>query len=463
MAKIGSHELPTRTLLLVAVDIVAIVFALVTAAAVRLYATFPYNAKQGAFWVKVALVATVCALALHLNDLYDFRVVRRRASLLLHMIQALGWSCLVLALIYFAAPMLSLGRGIAGSAVPLILIFLLSWRLSANATNMLASGDERLLVMGTGENGVALVRHILAHPEYNIKVIGFLDERGLDIGKSLVNPRIIGSTEDVQSIVARERVDHVVLSLKERRGATPIRQLLDLKFAGVGIEDVHQCFERLSGRITLEHLSPSWLILSDGFKKSSILLAAKRGTDILVSAILLLIVLPLLPFIALAIYLDSGSPLLFRQKRVGYKGKEFELLKFRSMVQNAERNGPQWATRQDSRITRVGRFLRKTRLDEIPQLFNVFRGEMSLVGPRPERRHFCDMLEKEIPYYDLRHSVRPGLTGWAQVRFRYGASLEEAKGKLELDFFYLKNMSFFVDMAILFETAKIVILRRGAQ
>jgi len=463
MPKIGSHELPTRTLLLIAVDMAAVVLALVAAAAVRLNRMFPYNAKQGPFWFKIALVATVCALALHFNDLYDFRVVRRRATLLMHMMQALGCACLVLALIYFGAPAASLGRGIAGSAVPLILIFLLSWRLSANATNMLASGDERLLVMGTGETGIALVRHILAHPEYNINVVGFLDERGQDIGKSLVNPKIIGSTEDVQSIVAREHVDHVVLSLKERRGSTPIRQLLDLKFAGIGIEDVHQCFERLSGRITLEHLSPSWLILSDGFKKSSILLAAKRASDILVSATLLLLVSPLLPFIALAIYFDSGSPLLFRQTRVGYKGKEFELLKFRSMIQNAESDGPQWATRQDSRITRVGRFLRKTRLDEIPQLFNIFRGEMSIVGPRPERPHFCAMLEQEIPYYNLRHSVRPGLTGWAQVRFRYGASLEDAKGKLELDLFYLKNLSIFVDMAILFETAKVVLLRRGAQ
>jgi exopolysaccharide biosynthesis polyprenyl glycosylphosphotransferase len=213
----------------------------------------------------------------------------------------------------------------------------------------------------------------------------------------------------------------------------------------------------------LEHLSPSWLILSDGFKKSPLSLAVKRTVDILASSILLLLVSPLLPLVALAIYIESGGPILFRQKRVGYKGREFEVLKFRSMVQDAEKNGPQWASQQDSRVTRVGQILRKTRLDEIPQLFNVFRGEMSLVGPRPERRVFCDLLEEKIPFFNLRHSVRPGLTGWAQVRFRYGASLEDAKGKLEFDFFYIKNLSLLVDLAILFETVKVVVLGRGAQ
>jgi sugar transferase (PEP-CTERM system associated) len=327
----------------------------------------------------------------------------------------------------------------------------------------LARGNERVLIIGTGEAGVSLVRHILGHPEYNMKVVGFLDEKGQDIGKSLVNPRIIGGTADVEEIVASEKIDRVILSLKERRGGTPIRELLNVKLAGIPVEDVHKCFERLSGRITLEHLSPSWLILSDGFEKSRILLAAKRVIDILVSSILLLLVSPLLPLIALAIYVETGRPIFFHQTRVGYRGSKFELLKFRSMVQNAEKNGPQWAAQEDSRITRVGGFLRKTRLDEIPQLFNVFRGEMSLVGPRPERPVFCSVLEEKIPFFNLRHSIRPGLTGWAQVRFRYSANLEDTKGKLELDLFYLKNLSLLVDLAILFETVKVVLLQRGAR
>jgi sugar transferase (PEP-CTERM system associated) len=445
------------------VDITAIVCALLVAMVVRLSGTVSGSFHESLSWVRICVVTLVCWLSLYFNDLYDFRIVRRRADLLSHTMQAIGTACLTLAAIYFIAPGASMGRGITLTAAPMMFVVLLGWRLSANATNLLAKGDERVLIMGTGEGGINLVRHILGHPEYNMKVVGFLDEAGLDIGKSLVNPRIVGATADVEEIVGREKIDRVVLSLKERRGSTPVRELLNLKLAGIRIEDVHSCFERISGRIALEHLSPSWLILSDGFKKSSILLAAKRTIDILVSLIILLLVSPLLPIIALAIYLESGTPILFRQTRVGHRGKEFQLLKFRSMVQDAEKNGPQWARKQDRRVTRVGKFIRKSRLDEIPQLFNVFRGEMSLVGPRPERRVFCDVLEEKIPFFHLRHSVRPGLTGWAQVRFRYSANLEDSKGKLELDLFYLKNLSLLVDLAILFETVKVVLLGRGAQ
>jgi sugar transferase (PEP-CTERM system associated) len=460
--KIGSHQLPTRTLLLAGVDTAAITLALMAATAVRLPGSGPKMLLDSGWWLRIAVITAVCWLSLYFNDLYDFHVVRRRAILLVHLMQALGVGCVALALTYFLVPQVSLGRGIALIAVPLIFFLLTSWRLSANMTRLLARGDDRVLVLGTGEAGISLVRHILQHPEYNLKVIGFLDEKGQDIGKSLVNPKIVGAAADVEEIAAREKIDHVILSLKERRGGTPVRELLNLKFAGVGVEDVHSCFERLTGRIRLEHLSPSWLILSDGFKKSRILLGIKRATDVIISSVILLLVCPLLPLIALAIYVESGGPILFHQNRIGYRGREFELLKFRSMVQDAEKNGPQWATRKDSRITRVGGFLRKTRLDEIPQLFNVLRGEMSLVGPRPERPYFCTMLAEQIPFFNLRHSVRPGLTGWAQVKFRYGASLDDAKEKLELDLFYVKNLSITVDFAILFETAKVVLLSRGA-
>lgn len=444
------------------VDIAAIVFALLAATGVSLAGAIRENLHNTLFLAKGGVVTLVCWLSLYFNDLYDFRVVRRRADLLVHTMQALGAVCLALAVIYFITPGASLGRGIALTAALLMFVLLLSWRLSANATNLLARGNERVLIIGTGEAGISLVRHILGHPEYNLKVVGFLDENGMDIGKSLVNPKIIGGITDLEGIVEREKADRVILSLKERRGGTPVRELLHLKFAGVGVEDVHSCFERLSGRIALEHLSPSWLILSDGFKKSPWLLAAKRALDILASSVLLILCAPILPLVALAIFLETGRPIFFRQTRVGYKGQEFELIKFRSMMQDAEKNGPQWATKQDSRVTRVGKLLRKTRLDELPQLFNVFRGEMSLVGPRPERPVFCKMLEEKIPYYNLRHSVRPGLTGWAQVRLRYSSNIDDTKDKLELDLFYLKNLSLLVDCAILFETIKVVVLGRGA-
>jgi sugar transferase (PEP-CTERM system associated) len=463
MPRIGSHQVPTRTLLLVGVDAASIVLPLIAVTFLR----FPESTRGAlltlGFWAKLVLVTFVFGLSLYFNDLYEFRIVKKRSNLLVHMLRAMVGAGVALALLYFLAPVLSAGRGVTLAASPFVFILLLSWRMSVSVTNLLARGDERVLVLGTGEAGISLVRHIIGHPEYNMKVVGFLDEQGQNIGKSLVNPCVVGGTADLENIVTREKIDRVVLSLKDRRGSTPVRELLNLKLAGVRVEEVHSCFERISGRIPLEHLSPSWLILSDGFRKSRISLAAKRLADLIVSSTIMLLVSPLLPLIALAIYVESGGPIFFRQTRVGYRGEEFELLKFRSMVQDAEKHGPQWATKRDSRITRVGRFLRKTRLDEVPQLFNILRGDMSIVGPRPERRYFCEMLAEKIPYFNLRHSIRPGLTGWAQVRFKYSANLDDAREKLELDLFYLKNLSVLVDLAILFETVKVVLLGRGAQ
>ena len=460
--KIGSHQIPAQTQLLAIVDTAAIVLALIGTIGLRFAGNSPRILSSGAAWARITLVTAVYWVSLYFSDLYDFRVLRRRVSFVPHIMRALGAGCVILGLTYFALPAANIGRGIMLISVPIIFLLLLSWRFFADSEKLLAQGDERVLVMGTSEAGVSLVRHVLKHPEYNMRVVGFLDEQGENIGKSLVNPRIIGAVADVEEIVAREKADRVVLSLMERRGGTPVQQLLGLKLAGVSVEDVHTCRERLCGEITLEHLAPSWLILSDGFEKSRALLAAKRAIDILVSSLVLLLISPLLPVVALAIYLETGRPIFFRQNRVGYKGVGFELLKFRSMVQDAEKDGPRWASREDSRVTVVGRVLRKTRLDEIPQLFNVLRGEMSLVGPRPERPCFCTMLEEEIPYFSLRHSIRPGLTGWAQVRFRYSASLDDAKEKLALDLFYLKNLSLMLDLAILFETVKVVLLGRGA-
>jgi sugar transferase (PEP-CTERM system associated) len=267
----------------------------------------------------------------------------------------------------------------------------------------------------------------------------------------------------VESVVASEKIDHVILSLVERRGKTPMHELLQLKFAGVRVEDAHAFNEKLTGRIALQNLSPSDLVLSEGFRKSALLLATKRTIDVVASLLVLLFSLPIMGLVALAIWLESGGPILFRQERIGLWGKPFTIFKFRSMVHDAEQNGPTWAANNDSRITRVGRFARKFRLDELPQVFNVLRGEMSLVGPRPERPYFCQQLERDNSYYVLRHSVRPGITGWAQVRYQYGASIEESKTKLEYDIFYIKHLSPLLDLAILLETIKVMIYGHGAK
>jgi sugar transferase (PEP-CTERM system associated) len=465
MLQIGGQRIPTKTLFLIASDCVLILLGLTLATVVRFF-----NAGTGRAHLhdlqtlgRFALVVLVCEVTLYYNDLYNPQVVSRWSEMSLRLLQAFGVSCLALAILYYFAPDAGLGRGVAVLALPTTLVLLLAWRLSLDATGFVPGGPERVLVLGTGPAGISLVREIISRPELHFKVVGFLDEMGENIGKSLVNPGIIGGVAEVETLVVREKIDRVILSLAERRGRTPVSQLLQLKFAGVKVEDAHSCNERISGRIVLEHLSPSWLILSNGFRKSRLLFASKRILDIAVSAIALLLTLPFMAVVAAAIWLETGRPILFRQNRTGLGGKEFEIIKFRSMYQNAEANGPSWAANDDRRITRVGKFIRKFRLDELPQVFNVFRGEMSLVGPRPERPYFCQMLEQHSPYYVLRHSVRPGITGWAQVRYQYGSSIEESKTKLEFDLFYIKHMSLFLDLAIFFETAKVILYRRGAK
>lgn len=314
-----------------------------------------------------------------------------------------------------------------------------------------------------GSTGIELTREICARPELNLKVLGFLDEKGENIGMSLVNPGIVGGINDLADFVKAKGINRVVMSLKEKRGLMPYSELLRLKFAGVTVEDAHTVFERISGRIPLERLSPSWLIFSDGFSKSRLLLATKRLVDIIASLVGIVLTLPIMGAVALAILIETGRPVLFRQKRVGLNDEEFEILKFRSMRQDSEKSGPSWATDQDSRITRVGGFIRKYRFDELPQFFNILHGEMSLVGPRPEQPFFCQMLETQLPFFAQRHTVRPGVTGWAQVKYQYGSTVEDAKRKLELDLFYIKHLAVSLDLAIIFETIKVVLLGKGAK
>jgi len=463
MIKIGGQRIPTWTLLLLAFDVFSIVLGLVTATALRFlnfHSTLVYLTKPHTE-IRFGVVILAAGLALYYNDLYSTDVLSQRNELAVRVLHSLGIACFALAILYYFVPDSSLGRGIAVLAAPAILIFTLAGRFLS--TDLMLRSPERVLVVGTAPTGISLVREIIGRRELNLKVVGFLDEHGQNIGKSLVNPGIVGAVSDLQEIVVKEKIDRVVLALKERRGLTPLRELLQLKFDGVAVEDAHTVNEKIMGRIFLEHLSPSWLILSEGFRKSRLLLFTKRMIDFAVALIALVILLPIMAIVAAAIWLETGTPVLFRQERTGLGGKSFEILKFRSMCQNAEEGGPAWAADGDQRITRVGRIIRKFRLDELPQFINVFRGEMSLVGPRPERPYFCEMLEKTTPYFILRHSVRPGITGWAQIRYQYGGTIEESKTKLEYDLFYIKHLSMVLDLAILFGTAKVILRGHGAK
>lgn len=454
-------------MLLLAADCVLIVIGLLIATIVRFGGqdygplVFYLSTRQTLYRFLVATV--VCEISLYFHDLYDFRLIASRTALLVQLLQAFGVACLALAICYYVVPDIGFGRGIAVLSAPLVVSLTLGWRLMLLRRNKPLATAERVLVMGTAPMGISLVRDIIHRPELQLKVVGFLDEKGENIGKSLVNPGIIGAAADLESIIQKEKIDCVVVSLMERRGRMPIRQLLHLKFAGIRVEDAHSLCERLTGRINLEHLSPSWLIFSDGFRKSALLVWFKRAFDIVISATALVVCAPLLAIVAALIWFESGSPILFRQERTGLKDRTFQIVKFRSMYRNAEKDGPQWAAQSDSRITKVGRWIRKTRIDELPQFINVLRGEMSLIGPRPERPEFISILEEQIPFYGLRHFVRPGITGWAQIKYQYGGSVEESKTKLEYDLFYIKHLSAMLDLAILFETAKVMITGRGAK
>lgn len=467
MLKIGGQRLPTQLLLLLSVDSIVIALGLAVATFIR----FSSHGSESALsyvgsWptvVRFLLVILVCEVALYFHDLYDFRLISSASEVVIRLLQAFGVACVILAVCYFISPDIGLGRGSAAMAAPVIVGLTLGWRILWLRHCRELGNPEKMLIVGTGPAGIRLTRDILSRPELRVQILGFLDEKGENIGKSLVNPGIIGAAADLERIVQDNEINRVVISLAERRGHMPVRQLLHLKFAGVRVEEAHSVLERMTGRIVLEHLSPSWLILSEGFRKSPLLVWAKRALDIVLSLSALIVCLPLFAAVAIATWIESGRPILFRQERTGLRGRSFNMLKFRSMFSDAEKEGPRWATADDSRITKVGRWIRKYRIDELPQAINVLRGEMSIVGPRPERPHFVSMLEEQIPFYGLRHSVRPGITGWAQVRYQYGGSIEETKTKLEYDLFYIKHLSILLDLAVLFETAKVMLSGRGAK
>src|SRR5258708_30903037 len=319
MLKIGGKNMPMMTRVVVVVDGCMISLGLCLAILIRLhdFGSALYYLRLPDMPLRFGIVLVTCGISLYYNDLYASRVVNRRSELFVYLFQAVGTGWVILAILYYLIPDHSLGRGIAVLSAPTVLVFLLSWRLILLEADFLLPRQQRVLVVGTGPLGISLVREILHRPELHLKVVGFLDENAENIGKSLVNPGIIGATTDLEEITAREKIDRIVLSLKERRGQTPVRELLHLKFAGVAVEDAHTVSEQIDGKIRLEHLSPSWMILSEGFRKSSLLLAAKRMVDVFVSLVLLLVTLPVMGIVALAIWLVSGSSILFRQERIG--------------------------------------------------------------------------------------------------------------------------------------------------
>ncbi len=327
----------------------------------------------------------------------------------------------------------------------------------------LARLKKRVLILGSGQMATDLCRVLLAKRTSFVEVVGFLDRSANGNGQYPGRLRIIGTYDRLFEIVERYQVQTVAVCVEDRRSSLPVQTLLDFKAMGIEVVDGHHLYEEESGRLSIDLLRPSALIFSTGFRRRALVMTIKRFIDILASVTGLLVLAPLFSLVGLLIKLDSPGPVFYRQMRVGLRGQPYMIWKFRSMLKDAEKNGPRWAEAGDPRISRVGRWLRKLRIDELPQLINVLKGEMSLVGPRPERPVFVQELRTAIPYYDIRHTVRPGITGWAQTQFRYGASAEDAHVKLQYDLYYVKNMSLALDFRILIDTARVVLFGEGAR
>jgi sugar transferase (PEP-CTERM system associated) len=338
-----------------------------------------------------------------------------------------------------------------------------AWKRVIASTVRPLGNRRRILIVGSGDLAKQVCQALLVQRKRPWDVIGFLGGEHSRVGKRLVNPRIIGTIDQLFEIVECHRVQTIAVCLEDRRAILPVQTLLDVKAMGLEVVDGHDLYEQASGRLSIDQLKPSALIFSSGFRRVAVIMGLKRLIDLMAAAIGLVLLLPLALIVAAVISLDSPGPIFYRQSRVGLHGQPYVMWKFRSMRQDAESEGACWAAEGDPRVTRVGRWLRKWRIDELPQLINVLKGDMSLVGPRPERPMFVQELRGFIPFYDVRHTVRPGITGWAQIRFRYGASAEDTHVKLQYDLYYVKNLSLSLDARILLETVRVVLIGEGAR
>jgi sugar transferase (PEP-CTERM system associated) len=464
--------IPKRTLLLGVSEACLISLALVASALARLgtgQASFMLTYQYGS--LKILLVSVAFMICMYYFDLYDSAIVGNRREALVRLIQVLGVAYIALGLLYYLYPSVKLGRGIFHLGFLFVGLVLLLWRRLFSVINNTQRLAERVVILGEGSLAESLLHEIETRPELGIRVEGRAEIRAngyhpanREIGEM---PNTLSQASVCKDLAIGRPVrgiDRIVVAMEERRGRLPVDLLLSLKNRGVKVQDGNDVYESITGKVPIESIRLSWLLFSPGSHASRLFLIYKRFASVVISVVGLLLSLPLVPFIILAIKLSSPGRILYWQNRVGRDDRIFRCYKFRTMRSDAEADtGPTWAEDGDPRVTPVGRLLRKTRIDEIPQLLNVLKGDMSLVGPRPERPEFVAALNERIPYYHLRHSVRPGITGWAQILYKYGSSVEDAKEKLRYDLYYIKNSSVGLDLLIIINTIKIVLLGRGAK
>ncbi len=410
----------------------------------------------------VLLNAATFLSAFHYFELYELKTLANENVLAARVVRSVAAATMVVAILYYALPSLHVGRGILFIDVVLVALWVYGIRVLLKLASQQAL-HERIVIVGAGDAAIEVGREILTRKKLGYHLVGFLDKTPEKVGVSILNPTVLGTYDKLVDVCRRERIDRVLVCVKDRReGNLPTRELLYARVSGIEVEDGASFSERLTGKIPVRDITPSWFIFGPGFRQPHVTLLVKRALDLVVATIGILLTAPAMLLTALAIKLDSPGPVFFEQERVGLRGKTFTLFKFRSMRTDAEKDGPKWATENDDRVTRVGRVIRKTRLDELPQFWNVLIGDMSLVGPRPERPVFVELLTQNVPFYDMRHVVRPGVTGWAQVKYRYGASEEDSLQKLQYDLYYIKHLSVWRDLLVMFDTAKVMLLGEGA-
>jgi len=419
----------------------------------------------GPLWPKSMVFALVMIFSMIGMGLYDRTswTWEGRSAMLLRVLACFLFAIFPLSFIFYIAPQLSVWRGPALLSFAISLVGIISVRLIFFSVVDHAVFQRRVLVLGAGKNAREIRRLEGTSSLRGIDIVGYVHmNRDHDV---IEDSLVINPEGPLRDIVRDHHVDEIVLAVDDRRKALPVHEILDCKMDGVTVLDLLTFFERESGKIKLEMVNPSWLFLSDGFRISALSRLLKRSTDIVISLLFLPVFLPVMLVIAIAIWLESRGrePIIYKQTRVGYDGKEFQIYKFRSMQVDAEKGGAaQWAKKHDARVTRVGAVIRKARLDELPQLFNIIKGDMSFVGPRPERPEFVNHLQELYPYYRERHRLRPGLTGWAQIRYEYGSNSEDAFEKLQYDLYYTKNCSIFLDLLIVIHTIEVVLMGKGA-
>jgi sugar transferase (PEP-CTERM system associated) len=440
---------------LVLMDHGLILAAVVLAVGVRMgpsYELFGWPLVWRAF-----LIAIVLQVCLHYRDLYDPRTLHDRKDLIVGLIQALGIGSGILAFIFYWLPDLTIGRGIFLIGAVSIVLFVAGWRIAFEWLSTRMAPHERLLIVGTSAAAAELGHELFARRhQLGVELVGFIEvpDTGQPPAPTGTNALVVGTPQDIPRVVRERRVDRVVVSLADARGKISMNDLLEMKInEGVRFDHLASVYAEYTGKIAVENLRPSWFVFSEGFRKTRITASLKRALDVTVSAIALIVLAPVIAVVAALIRLTSPGPAFYHQTRTGRNGTVFTVHKLRSMRADAEKStGAVWSTVGDPRVTPVGLLLRRTRLD----------GDMSIVGPRPERPEFVADLNQRIPFYVQRHAVRPGLTGWAQVRHSYGSSIDDSLQKLQYDLFYIKNLSIAFDLFIMLETVKTVLVRRGS-